>query len=53
MKKINPNTIRLKADTIMHNNYTEGMPEMLQEIVLYHIFEDPTSIKVEVDHDGN
>lgn len=48
----NGNVIQLKATTTMHNNYMEGMPDFLKEIVLYYTFERPKNIMVQVDHHG-
>jgi len=42
----------LESTTIMHNNYVEGMPEFLQDIVLYYSFEQRKLISVRVAHSG-
>lgn len=46
------NHIELQANTMMHNNYVEGMPELLKEIVLYFSFNIPDAIHLRVDHRG-
>jgi len=40
------------STTIMHNNYVEGMPDLLKDIVLYYTFEEPSKISLRVEHDG-
>lgn len=42
----------LTVTTVMHNNYVEGMPDILKEIILYYSFEEPEKITLEVNHQG-
>lgn len=42
----------LTGDTIMHNNYVEGMTDMLKDIVLHYIFERPHKINLKVEFHG-
>lgn len=50
--KDNGSIIQLDATTIIHNNYMEGMPDFLKEIVLYYTFERPKNVMVQIDHRG-
>lgn len=49
---------KLEANTVMHNNFTEGMPRILQEIVLQTSFPDEdgkrhkVTTKCEIERDG-
>lgn len=44
--------VLLSATTAMHNNYIEGMPDLLKDIVLYYSFEEPERITLKVEHNG-
>ena len=43
--------IMLSSDTVMHNCYLEGLPELLKEITLYFTFEKPDDITLKIEHD--
>ncbi len=45
-----PDETVLSSTTMMHNNYIEGMPDLLKDITLYYSFENPSAISLRVDH---
>lgn len=44
--------VKLSYFTSMHNCYTEGMPQILHELILYHAFEK-TDVKLTCEIDKN
>lgn len=44
-------TVKMDYTTVMHNNFTESMPEALIEIILYYKFEEREAMSLRVDHD--
>lgn len=52
LKELEDRTL-LEHTTIMHNNYVEGMADMLKDIVLYYSFEQPHKIDLRIEHYNN
>ena len=50
LSEVHSDYVVLFSDTVMHNSYEQGMPELLKEIVLFYSFENPGLIRLKVEH---